>query len=164
MCRPGATRRCRPADEARLVQGWQSSDSWSPLGADRRAGCRELWRSTGLASAALADGHVIGLQALAIEGGPRAGMPLERSLEFLDPPTVEASLPWEDFSPTGGRSYGWGTVTGTDEAGRRVTLDVVREPGRVAGLDVPVTAPAAAEPPVVATVVVGETCSRPGAG
>jgi hypothetical protein len=154
-----------PADEARLVQGWQSSDSWSPpLGADRRAGCRELWRSTGLATAALADGHVIGLQAFAIEGGPRAGMPLERALELLRPGTVEASLPWEDFSPAGGRSHGWGVVTGTDDAGRRITLDVVREPARVAGLDVPVTSPTAAEPPVVAAVVVGETCSRPGTG
>lgn len=105
------------------------------------------------------DGTVVGVEGYAVRGGPRAGMHLDEADAFLDPTTREEDLPWvEDPAPAGTWNGGLGAVWGSDDRGRQIQLAVVRDAGRVEGLDVPVTAEAALEPPTVAGVLVGRNC------
>lgn len=148
------------AAEAQEVDGWSALDP----GQGGPGACRLLiqddiaWGG----AAYVDDGTVIGIEGWTVQDGPRVGMTLAEAVTFLDPDSRDDSLPWEDFSPAEPQNLTYGTVRGTDSSGRPLGLAVSRDPGLVDGLDVPVTAPAALEPAVVVSVLVGEACTEPG--
>lgn len=147
------------ADAAlRSAAWWEPDRGHQP---DRREGCRTLWTHEGWGVAYIDDGIVVGVEALAVRDGPAAGMDLDEAGAFLDPTTRGRNLPWEEDPPsTGALPAGWGIVWGTDDAGREIALTVARGAGRVAGLDVPVTAEAALPSPTVVGVLVGQNCTE----
>jgi hypothetical protein len=147
-------------DRAREVPGWQESGSGVLGGGSGPVvsgnGCIHLWRDDG-GSAYVVDDEVVGFGALAVAGGPAAGMTLDRAERFLDPATREEVLGWEQDVSADPRGL-WGEVTGTDALGRSMTMWVMRDHATVDGIDVPVTAPGLAGPATVMSVLVGRSC------